>query len=168
MKESNYSPRYKKIKINKLTHAVSLPSFGTEFSSGLDLYAANSSCLILNSFERTVIPTGIQIELPLDSFSSEDPSFLKRYEAQVRSRSGLALKHGIITLNSPGTIDSDYRGEIMVILMNLSKEAFVIERGMRIAQLVIAQCIPVVFEEEAMNITLRGASGFGSTGLKSV
>ena len=129
------------------------PAYATEQSAGVDLKANIAEPIELGSLERKLIPTGLYISLP------------KGYEAQVRPRSGLALKHGISVLNTPGTIDADYRGEIGVILVNLSKEPFVINPGERIAQMVIAKHETVEWEEvESLDITARGAGGFGSTG----
>lgn len=119
----------------------------------MDLLYAGYEEVVLKPFERRLLPTGIAIELP------------EGYEAQVRPRSGLAIKHGITILNSPGTIDSDYRGEIKVILINLGNEDFVVRRGDRIAQLVIAPVVRVQWEEvEELTESLRGPNGFGSTG----
>jgi len=141
-----------KIKIvNKSNHP--LPEYGTEASAGVDLRANLSEAIILKPLERTLVKTGLFIELPIG------------YEAQVRPRSGLALKHGITVLNTPGTIDADYRGEIGVILVNLSNEDFKIENGERVAQMVIAkhkQAKWILVEE--LSETERGAGGFGSTG----
>jgi len=141
-----------KIKIvNKSNN--SLPEYATEYSAGLDLRANIEKDVVLKPLQRALIPTGLFIELP------------KGYEAQVRPRSGLAIKHGITVLNSPGTIDADYRGEIQAILINLSDEAFVIKNGERICQMVIAQHVQVEWEEtESINETQRGAGGFGHTG----
>lgn len=129
------------------------PAYATEQSAGVDLKANIQEPVELGSLERKLIPTGLYIALP------------KGYEAQVRPRSGLALKHGISVLNTPGTIDADYRGEIGVILVNLSKEPFVINPGERIAQMVIAKHETIEWEEvESLDVTARGAGGFGSTG----
>jgi dUTP pyrophosphatase len=126
-----------KVKIKRLPHAegLQLPFYATPGAAGMDLLYAGYEEVVLKPFERKLLPTGIAIELPQD------------YEAQVRPRSGLALKHGITVLNTPGTIDSDYRGEIKVILINLGSEDFVIRRGDRIAQLVIAPVEKVQWEE---------------------
>lgn len=141
-----------KIKIvNKSNHP--LPHYGTEASAGVDLRANISEPIVLKSLERMLVKTGLFIELPVG------------YEAQVRPRSGLAYKNGVTVLNTPGTIDADYRGEIGVILVNLSNEDFVIENGERVAQMVIAKheqaewCLV-----EELSDTDRGAGGFGSTG----
>jgi dUTP pyrophosphatase len=139
--------------INKSKNA--LPAYETEGSAGMDLRADITDSVILKPLERAMIPTGLFIELPLG------------YEAQVRPRSGLAAKRGLTCLNSPGTIDSDYRGELKVILVNLSNETQEIEPAERIAQMVIAKHERIVFQEvENLNITFRGAGGFGSTGTK--
>ncbi len=131
----------------------SLPAYETEGSAGMDLRADITVAVTLKSLERAMIPTGLFIELPLG------------YEAQVRPRSGLAAKRGLTCLNSPGTIDSDYRGEIKVILVNLSNETQIIEPAERIAQMVIAKHERVTLQEvEVLNDTTRGAGGFGSTG----
>ena len=139
--------------INHSKHA--LPQYATALSAGMDLRANLDGPVTLKPMERRLIPTGLYIALP------------EGYEAQVRPRSGLALKHGITLLNAPGTIDADYRGEIGVILANLSQEEFVVEDGERIAQMVIARYervhwLPVDVLEE----TERGAGGFGHTGVK--
>lgn len=132
---------------------LSLPSYATENSAGMDLMANIEESYILHPFERTLVPTGISISLP------------KETEAQIRPRSGLAHKNGITVLNSPGTIDSDYRGEIKVLLVNLGKEAFTIEKGMRIAQMVISPVIKAEIKLVAsLSDTERGDGGFGSTG----
>jgi len=130
-----------------------LPKYETEYSAGLDLRADIPAQLILNSLQRVIVPTGLFIELP------------KGFEAQIRPRSGLAAKHGIGVVNSPGTIDSDYRGEIKVIIVNLSSEPFVLNPGERVAQMVIARHERVVWNQvEELSGTGRGAGGFGSTG----
>lgn len=137
--------------VNKSKHA--LPAYATELSAGMDLHANLDEPIELKPLERVLVPTGIYIALP------------PNYEAQVRPRSGLALKHGITVLNSPGTIDADYRGELKIILINLSQEEFIINDGERIAQLVIASCEQASFEEvEVLDETDRGAGGFGHTG----
>jgi dUTP pyrophosphatase len=138
--------------INKSGHP--LPKYETTASAGMDLRASISESILLKPLERTLVKTGLFIELPLG------------YEAQVRPRSGLALKKGISVLNSPGTIDADYRGEIGVILINLSNEDFVIENGERIAQMVIAKHEQAqLIEVNELSETTRGAGGFGSTGV---
>ena len=132
-----------------------LPNYETEGSAGMDLRANIDAPITLSPLERLMIPTGIFIELP------------QGYEAQVRPRSGLAAKRGLTCLNSPGTIDSDYRGELKVILVNLSNETQVIEPEERIAQIVIAKHERVTWQEvNVLNDTQRGAGGFGSTGTK--
>lgn len=138
--------------INKSKHA--LPNYATPLSAGMDIRANIEAPITLEPLERKLIPTGLYIELP------------QGYEAQIRPRSGLAIKKGISILNSPGTIDADYRGEICVILINLSKEPFIIEDGERICQMVIAQHEQVSWEEvEILGETERGAGGFGHTGI---
>lgn len=132
-----------------------LPSYETIASAGMDLRAFIPSPVTLKPLERTLIKTGLFIELPIG------------YEAQVRPRSGLALKKGITVLNTPGTIDADYRGEIGIILINLSQEDFIIESGDRIAQMIIAKHERALFEEvTVLSETNRGSGGFGSTGTK--
>ena len=132
-----------------------LPAYATEQSAGMDLRANLSEPVVLHPMERRLIPTGLFIALP--------PGF----EAQVRPRSGLALKKGITVLNSPGTIDADYRGEIGVLLINLSQDDFVVNDGERIAQMIIARHEQGVFVEvEALDETERGAGGYGHTGVK--
>lgn len=141
-----------KIKIvNRSKHA--LPQYATPLSAGLDLRANIDEPVSLKSLERKLIPTGLFIELP------------EGYEAQIRPRSGLAIKHGISLVNTPGTIDADYRGEIGVIVINLSKEDFVINDGERICQMVIAKHERAEWVEvDELNETERGAGGFGHTG----
>ncbi len=132
-----------------------MPSYSTPLSAGMDLRADLSEPVTLKPLERQLVPTGLYIELPAG------------YEAQVRPRSGLAAKHGISIVNSPGTIDADYRGEIKVILVNLSTEDFVIAPGERIAQMVVARHERVEWEEvEVLEASERGEGGFGSTGRK--
>lgn len=138
--------------INQSRHA--LPEYETPHSAGLDLRANIEEPIVLNSLERVLIPTGLFIELPVG------------YEAQIRPRSGLAIKHGISLVNSPGTIDADYRGEIKVILINLSKDPFTITDGERICQMVIAKHERVEWENtHELEQTVRGAGGFGHTGI---
>ncbi len=138
--------------INKSQHA--LPSYETIASAGMDLRANLTEPITLQPLERTIVKTGLFIELPIG------------YEAQVRPRSGLAFKNGITVLNSPGTVDADYRGEIGVILVNLSNQAFVIQNGERIAQLIIAKHERAHWVEvQELSETSRGAGGFGSTGV---
>ena len=132
-----------------------LPAYATTQSAGMDLRADIDSPITLKPMERRLIPTGLYIALP------------KGYEAQVRPRSGLALKHGITVLNTPGTIDADYRGELMVLLINFSAEDFIINAGERIAQMVIARHEQAEFVEvEVLDETERGAGGYGHTGVK--
>ncbi len=131
-----------------------LPKFATPGSAGVDLHANIESTIVLKPLDRQIIPTGLYMEIPLG------------YEAQVRPRSGLAIKHGISCLNAPGTIDSDYRGEIGVILVNLSKENFAINPGDRIAQMVFAKHeSPNFIEVESLEDTERGEGGYSSTGI---
>lgn len=130
-----------------------LPEYQTPLSAGLDIRADIQDSITLNPLERAMVPTGLFVELP------------EGYEMQIRPRSGLAAKHGITVLNSPGTIDADYRGEIKVILVNLSNEPFVIQAGERIAQMVVARHEQIEWEPvEVLSDTERGAGGFGSTG----
>ncbi|MGN0220876.1 MAG: dUTP diphosphatase [Prevotella sp.] len=132
-----------------------LPAYATEQSAGMDLRANIDAPLTLRPLERKLVGTGLHIALP------------QGYEAQIRPRSGLALKHGITVLNSPGTVDADYRGEIMVLLVNLSDADFVINEGERIAQMVIARHEQAVFElVDSLDETGRGAGGYGHTGVK--
>lgn len=138
--------------VNKSRHQ--LPAYSTPYSAGMDLHANIDGTLTLHPSERKLIPTGLYIALP------------QGYEAQVRPRSGLALKHGITVLNSPGTIDSDYRGEICVILINLGSEPFEIKDGDRIAQMVIATHETVQWSEtDILDPTERDSGGFGHTGI---
>ncbi|MBN1112804.1 MAG: dUTP diphosphatase [Bacteroidales bacterium] len=131
-----------------------LPQYETENSAGMDLRADIVDDIIINPLERVLVPTGLFIELP------------KGFEGQVRPRSGLAAKNGITVLNSPGTIDSDYRGEIKVILVNLSNDPFVLSAGERVCQLVIAKHETIAWEETIiLSDTVRGEGGFGHTGL---
>ena len=146
------------IPLQILDHArdLPLPAYATPHSAGVDLLAAvgQGEEIVLRPMERALIPTGLAMALP------------EGFEAQIRPRSGLALKHGITCLNSPGTIDADYRGEIKIMLINLGGEPFVITRGMRIAQMVVAPYIQVAFAPtDILPPTERGAGGFGSTGL---
>lgn len=138
--------------INKSKH--DLPKYQTELSAGMDLYANIDEPITLKPLERTLVKTGLFISLP------------KSYEAQIRPRSGLAFKNGITVLNTPGTIDADYRGEIGVILVNLSSQDFTINDGDRIAQMVIAKHETAVWQEvENLDETIRGEGGFGSSGI---
>lgn len=145
-----------KLRIRRLAHGQDLPfpHYATTGAAGLDLMAAIDTELVLAPGARAAVPTGIAIELP------------QGYEAQVRPRSGLALNHGITCLNAPGTVDSDYRGEIKVILVNHDRAPFHITRGMKIAQMVIAAHVQAeLVEVEALSDSARGAGGFGSTGM---
>lgn len=144
------------IPICRLNHAsdLPLPRYETEDAAGMDLAAAVVESFYLDPGERALIPTGLTIALP------------SGYEAQIRPRSGLALRYGVTVLNAPGTIDADYRGEIGVILINLGKETFKVERGMRIAQLVAARVSRVTWDKrEMLPESSRGGDGFGSTGI---
>jgi dUTP pyrophosphatase len=144
------------IPLRRLPHGANLPlpAYATPLSAGVDLFAAVSGRVVLAPFARALVPTGIAIALPRD------------HEAQVRPRSGLAARFGLTILNSPGTIDADYRGEIRVILINLGADPFVLERGQRIAQLVVAPISQVAWRETAaLEDTARGDGGFGSTGI---
>ncbi len=145
------------VQVKRLPHSegLALPSYATAGAAGMDLLAAVQAPMVLAPGARTLVPTGLAIALP--------PGF----ELQIRPRSGLALKNGIILPNSPGTIDEDYRGELQVIVMNAGTEPFTIERGMRIAQAVLAPVTRVTWEEMAeLDETQRGAGGFGSTGTR--
>ena len=138
--------------INKSSNQ--LPAYETELSAGMDLRAFISEEVKIKPLQRIVIPTGLYIELE------------KGYEAQIRPRSGLALKHGITVLNSPGTIDADYRGEIKILLINLSDTEFVIKDGDRIAQMIISKHEQIAWEDaDTLNETIRGAGGYGHTGV---
>jgi dUTP pyrophosphatase len=149
----NFNQMLKIKVVNKGHHP--LPQYATAQSAGMDLRANLSVAVTLRPLERRLIPTGLHIALPAG------------YEAQVRPRSGLALKKGITVLNTPGTIDADYRGEIGVVLINLSQEDFVVEDGERIAQMVIARHEQGVFEQvEVLDETERGEGGYGHTGVK--
>lgn len=132
-----------------------LPKYETSQSAGMDLRANLKEDIVLHPLERVLVPTGLYIALP------------EGYEAQVRPRSGLALKHGITVLNTPGTVDADYRGELRIILINLSNDDFVIKDGERIAQMIIARCEQAeLIEVEELDDTERGKGGFGHTGVK--
>ena len=146
------------VAVRRLPHGLDLPlpAYATADSAGMDLLAAVEEAVTLAPGARAVIPTGLAIALP------------GGYEAQVRPRSGLALKHGLTVLNSPGTIDADYRGEVGVILINLGLEAFTITRGSRIAQMVVAPVAQIAWTPvEELTASQRGAGGFGSTGVHS-
>ncbi|MDD2430369.1 MAG: dUTP diphosphatase [Firmicutes bacterium] len=140
------------IEIQRLDKALPLPQYKTPLSSGMDLYSRISTTI--KKGETTLVPTGIAIKLP------------EGYEAQIRPRSGLALKHGLTLLNTPGTIDADYRGEISLIVINFGKEDFIIEKGMRLAQMVINRYETASFiEVDSLPDSQRGSGGFGSTGI---
>ena len=142
------------VKVHPHFEGLSLPSYATEGSSGFDLCAACEEPVVLAPGQRALVPTGISLSLP------------KGIEAQIRPRSGLAIKHGITLLNTPGTIDEDYRGEIKVILINLGQEHFIVQRGMRIAQAVIAEVVKAkLLAVDNLDATARGSGGFGHTGL---
>lgn len=135
--------------------AFDLPAYETELAAGLDVRANITESIMLGSLERAMVPTGLYVEIP------------EGYEMQVRPRSGLAAKHGISVVNSPGTIDPDYRGEIKVILVNLSNEPFELKPGERIAQLVVAKFERIEWAlTDKLSDTARGSGGFGSTGIK--
>jgi len=143
------------VRVERLAHGsdLPLPAYATPGAAGLDLRAAVAGELRLGPGERVAVPTGFRIEIP------------PGYEGQVRPRSGLALRHGVTVANAPGTIDSDYRGEVAVLLVNLSQEPFAIRRGERVAQLVVAPVARVLLEEAlSLAVTERGEGGFGSTG----
>jgi dUTP pyrophosphatase len=134
---------------------VAVPRYMSAGAAGADVFAAVENDLVLGPGERVLVPTGFALEVP--------PGF----EVQVRPRSGLALKHGVTLLNSPGTIDSDYRGPVGVILVNLGREPYTVKRGDRIAQLILAPVARAVFyEDEALSVSERGSAGFGSTGVR--
>ncbi|HNX68345.1 MAG TPA: dUTP diphosphatase [Candidatus Omnitrophota bacterium] len=143
------------VQVKTLPHfeGLPLPQYQTEGSSGIDLMAACQEPVVLHPGDRVLIPTGVMISLP------------RHTEAQIRPRSGLAIKHGITLLNTPGTIDADYRGEIQVIVINHGKEAFTVTRGMRIAQMVVASVVKAELEiVDNLDETRRGSGGFGHTG----
>ena len=143
------------MKVKVVNHAAALPQYETALSAGMDVRARLDAPVVLEPLGRALVPTGLYVQIP------------EGCEIQVRPRSGLAAKHGITVLNAPGTIDADYRGEIKVILVNLSNEAFQIENGERIAQLVLARHEKIEWEEvDALDPSERGAGGFGSTGKK--
>jgi|TARA_B100000795_G_scaffold38132_1_gene25105 dUTP pyrophosphatase len=144
-----------KIQIKKLSNSVSIPKYETSGSSGMDIAAHIENNIIINPGEKALVSTGFSVAIP------------KGYEIQIRPRSGLAAKKNITVLNTPGTIDADYRGEIKVILINLGKEKFVVENGERIAQMVVCPVVQANLEEvKELSGTKRGSSGFGSTGTK--
>lgn len=145
------------VQVKRLPHSegLPLPGYATQGAAGMDLLAAIAAPLTIPPGGRTLVPTGLAIALP------------PGYELQVRPRSGLALKNGIVLPNSPGTVDEDYRGELQVIVMNAGQEPFTIERGMRIAQVVLAPVVRATWREvPELDDTLRGAGGFGSTGTR--
>jgi dUTP pyrophosphatase len=145
------------IQVRRLPHAVglALPAYASAGAAGMDLVAAVTETLTIPPGGRALVPTGIAIALP------------PGYELQVRPRSGLALRHGVVLPNSPGTVDEDYRGELQVIVMNAGAEAFIVERGMRIAQAVVAPVVRARWHEvEALPASARGEGGFGSTGTR--
>ena len=143
------------ILIKRLSKNVSLPKYETEGSSGLDLAANIDKQILIKPGKSAIIPTGLAVAIP------------KKFEIQIRPRSGLAAKKQISVLNTPGTIDSDYRGEIKVILINLSDKSFIIEKGLRIAQMVLCPIVKAELKEvETLANTERGSGGFGSTGVK--
>jgi len=143
-----------KVLIKKLSKDINLPNYETIGSSGLDLIANNAEELLIKIGEKQVIPTGIAVSVP------------RNYEIQIRPRSGLALKQGITVLNTPGTIDSDYRGEIKVILINLGSKSYKVIKGQRIAQMVLCPIVRAEFEEVSeLPQSTRGEGGFGSTGI---
>lgn len=142
-----------RVKVNKISPDAKIPEYAHEGDSGMDLYADEDA--VIGPFERKAIGTGLKIEIPLG------------YEAQVRPKSGLALNNGITVLNTPGTVDSGYRGEVKVILANISKEAYKVEKGKKIAQLVFAKVENAEIKEvDELSDTSRKEGGFGSTGLK--
>jgi dUTP pyrophosphatase len=144
------------IKVKILPHGqgLPLPAYQSTGASGMDLYSANEASISLEPFQRVAVPSGLSMAVPAG------------YEVQVRPRSGLAFRNGITVLNSPGTIDSDYRGEIKVLLINLGQDIFVIPRGMRIAQMIIAPVIQAQLQPYVeLDDTIRGEGGFGSTGI---
>ena len=144
-----------KIQIKKLSNEVLTPKYETSGSSGMDIAAYIERDIIINPGEKALIPTGFSLSVP------------RGYEVQIRPRSGLAVKKGVTVLNTPGTIDSDYRGEIKVILINLSKDEFSVKNGERIAQMVVCPIKQVIVEEvKELTGTIRGVGGFGSTGTK--
>lgn len=145
------------VQVKRLPHSegLALPAYATPGAAGMDLLAAVAAPLVIAPGQRVLVPTGLAIALP------------QGFELQVRPRSGLALKNGIVLPNSPGTIDEDYRGELQVIVMNAGQEPFVVERGMRIAQAVLAPVVRAGWVEVAeLDETARGAGGFGSTGTR--
>ena len=143
-----------KILIKRFSNKVLTPKYETKGSSGMDIAAFIENKIIINPGSKEIIPTGFSLSIP------------EGYEVQIRPRSGLAAKQGISVLNTPGTIDADYRGEIKVILINLSKNKFIVENGLRIAQMVVCPVIQAEFQEvQKLSKTTRGSGGFGSTGV---
>ncbi|MAV05767.1 MAG: dUTP diphosphatase [Candidatus Pelagibacter sp.] len=143
-----------KILIKRFSNKVLTPKYETKGSSGMDIAAFIENKIIINPGSKEIIPTGFSLSIP------------EGYEVQIRPRSGLAAKQGISVLNTPGTIDADYRGEIKVILINLSKNKFIVENGLRIAQMVVCPVIQAEFQEvQELSKTTRGSGGFGSTGV---
>ena len=143
------------ISIKRLSKTVSMPKYETTESSGMDLAADIEEKIEIKPGETKIIPTGLSVSIP------------QEFEIQIRPRSGLAVKHQLSVLNTPGTIDADYRGEIKVILINLGKKSFVVEKGSRIAQMVLCPIIKAkIIETETLDDTTRGSGGFGSTGTK--
>lgn len=145
------------IQVQVLPHGegLDLPAYATPHAAGMDLRAALGEPVSLKPMERALVPTGLSLAIPVG------------YEAQIRPRSGLALKHGLTCLNTPGTIDADYRGEVKVLLVNLGADTFVIQRGERIAQMVVAaHAVAALRRVDALTETQRGAGGFGHTGVK--
>ncbi len=148
-------PAVAKVKIVKMPHAadLDLPAYGTDGAAGMDVLAAVEEDLVLLPMKRAAVPTGLRVAVP------------EGHELQVRARSGLALMDGLAVLNGPGTIDCDYRGEVKIIIANLDEKSFIITRGMRIAQLVLAPYVKVSWDEtDVLDETERGEGGFGSTG----
>ena len=144
-----------KIQIKKLSNEVLTPKYETSGSSGMDISAYIRKDIIIKSGDKALVPTGFSLSIP------------QGYEIQIRPRSGLAVKKGITVLNTPGTIDSDYRGEIKVVLINLSKDEFTVKNGERVAQMVVCPIVQVSLQEvEELSGTDRGTGGFGSTGTK--
>ncbi len=146
-----------RVKVKRLPHGegLDLPAYATEHAAGFDLRAAVEESVVLEPLERALIPTGFVFEIP------------EGYEGQIRPRSGLAFRKGITLLNSPGTVDADYRGEVKVLLINLGQEPVTIERGERIAQMIITPVVRVeLVEVEMVSTTARGEGGFGSTGYR--
>jgi dUTP pyrophosphatase len=143
-----------KVKIVRLNNRAILPEYQTEGAAAMDIHACIEQPITIGSLERMMIPTGFSMEIPVG------------YEIQIRARSGLSIKHGITMINGIGTIDADYRGELGVLLVNMSRESFVIEPDMRIAQMVIAQCDQIVWDQvDSLSETERGERGYGSTGI---